>query len=63
MIHLLGLEIFNMIGERVFKNQLIDQKTTGVNYEIEIALLPVGTYFLRYMSKSHNTVIKFNIVH
>lgn len=57
------IEIFNMIGERVFKNQLIDQKTASVNYEIEIALFPVGTYFLRYMSKSHNTVIKFNIVH
>tara|TARA_B100001093_G_scaffold198840_1_gene191059 strand:+ start:541 stop:1314 length:774 start_codon:yes stop_codon:yes gene_type:complete len=59
----IDIEIFNMIGERVFENQLINQKNTNVNYEIEIALFPAGTYFLRYNSKNHNKVIKFNVVH
>ena len=59
----IDLEIFNMIGERVFKNKLTNQNTKIVNYEIEIDLFPAGTYFLRYTSKNHNKVLKFNIVH
>ena len=57
------IEIFNMLGERVLKNQLAISNSMNKNYEIEIAQFPAGTYFLKYSSLKINKVIKFNIVH